>query len=90
MSQLQHKSTVDEKAPLVTTPHHTPETRGNNTSPASIFFPQPGPYLNVRPSFPGMGIPMLKIRRSQDRLIFNMGLPILVRRHLYIKTAPCN
>ena len=29
MSRLQHKSTVDEKAPLVTTPHHTPETRGN-------------------------------------------------------------
>ena len=31
-----------------------------------------------------MGIPMLKIRRS--RLIFNMGIPILVRRHLYIET----
>ena len=27
-------------------------------------------------------IPMLKIRRSWDRLIFNMGIPILVRRHL--------
>ena len=35
-----------------------------------------------------MGIPMLKIRRSRDRLIFNMGILILVRRHLYIKTAP--
>ena len=35
-----------------------------------------------------MGIPMLKIRRSQDRLIFNMGIPILVRLHLYIETAP--
>ena len=35
-----------------------------------------------------MGIPMLKIRRSQDRLIFNMGIPILVRRHLYIETVP--
>ena len=31
---------------------------------------------------------MLKIRRSQDRLIFNMGIPILVRQHLYIETAP--
>ena len=30
---------------------------------------------------------MLKIRRSRDRLIFNMGIPILVRRHLYIETA---
>ena len=35
-----------------------------------------------------MGIPMLKIRRSRDRLIFNMGIPILVRQHLYIETAP--
>ena len=35
-----------------------------------------------------MGIPMLKIRRSRDRLIFNMGIPILVRRHLYIETTP--
>ena len=34
-----------------------------------------------------MGIPMLKIRRSWDRLIFNMEIPILVR-HLYTETAP--
>ena len=31
---------------------------------------------------------MLKIRRSRDRLIFNMGIPILVRRHLCIEMAP--
>ena len=31
---------------------------------------------------------MLKIRRSRDRLIFNMGIPILVRPHLYIETVP--
>ena len=31
---------------------------------------------------------MLKIRRSWDRLIFNMGIPILVRRHLYTETTP--
>ena len=31
---------------------------------------------------------MLKIRRSRDRLIFNMGIPILVRRHLYSEMAP--
>ena len=37
-----------------------------------------------RPSFPGMEIPMLKIRRSRDRLIFNMGIPIQVR-HIYIE-----
>ena len=47
-----------------------------------------GPSLNIKPVFPGMGIPMLKIRRSQDRLIFNMWIPILVRRYLYIKMVP--
>ena len=31
---------------------------------------------------------MLKIRRSRDRLIFTMGIPILVRQHLYIEMAP--
>ena len=35
-----------------------------------------------------MGRPMLKIRRSRDCLIFNMGIPILLRRHLYIETPP--
>ena len=40
------------------------------------------------PSFPGIGIPTLKIRRSRDRLIFNMGIPLLVRRHIHIEMAP--
>ena len=44
--------------------------------------------VSIWSSFPGMGIPMLKIKRSRDRLIFNMGIPILVRRHLYIETGP--
>ena len=35
-----------------------------------------------------MRILMLKIRRSRDSLIFNLGIPILVRRHLYIEMAP--
>ena len=48
----------------------------------------PGPRLNIKTVSPGMGIPMLQIRRSWDRLIFNMGIPILVRRHLYTETAP--
>ena len=38
-----------------------------------------------RPPFPGMGITMLKIRRSRDRLIFGMGIPILVRWHLLLR-----
>ena len=33
------------------------------------------------------GIPKLKIRRSRDPRILNIGIPILVRRHLYIETV---
>ena len=44
-----------------------------------------GPPLIIKTGFPGMGILMLKIRRS--RLVFNMGIPLLVGRHLYIETA---
>ena len=48
-----------------------------------------GPCLNIKTVFPSsMGILMLKIRRSRDRLIFNMGIPILERRHLYIEADP--
>ena len=46
-----------------------------------------GPISTV---FPSMGIPMLKMRRSRDHLIFNMGIPILVRWHLDIESAPWN
>ena len=53
-----------------------------------LFSLQPGPRLNIKTVFPGMGIPMLKIRWSWDHLIFNMGIPILARWHLYIETAP--
>ena len=34
-------------------------------------------------------ISILKIRRSWDCLIFMMGIPVLVRRHIYIQTTPC-
>ena len=50
---------------------------------------KPGPRLNRKSVFSRYGIPMLKTRRSRDRLIFNMGISILVRRHLYIETVPC-
>ena len=49
------------------------------------LFRDSGPRVNIKTTFPGMGIPMLKITRSWDRLIFNMGIPILVRWHLYIE-----
>ena len=45
----------------------------------------PSQYKTI---FPGMGIPLLKIRQSRDHLILNMGIPILVRQHLNINTAP--
>ena len=44
--------------------------------------------FNIKTVFPCMGIPMLKIRWLQNRLIFNMGIPILVRWHLYIEITP--
>ena len=47
-----------------------------------------GPVSIWRPSFPGMGIHMLKIKPSWDRLIFNMGIPTLVKRYLCIETDP--
>ena len=37
--------------------------------------------------FLGIYCTMFKIRRSRDRLIFNMGIPMLVKPHLYIETA---
>ena len=49
---------------------------------------EPKPHFNIKTAFPRYGIPMLKIRRSRDRLIFNMGIPILVRRHPYIEMGP--
>ena len=37
---------------------------------------------------PGMAIPMLKIRRPNGHLIFNMGIPIPGKDGLYIETGP--
>ena len=35
-----------------------------------------------------MDIQMFTIIQSWDRLIINLGIPILVRRHLYTETVP--
>ena len=43
--------------------------------------------IYIKAVFSGIRNPMLKIRRSWDRLIYNMGFPILVRR-LCIETTP--
>ena len=43
--------------------------------------------LDTKTVFPCIGISIVKIKRSWDRLIFITGIPIPVR-HLYIDTAP--
>ena len=48
----------------------------------------PGPCINIKTVHPSMGICITKKNRSWDRLIFIMGIPILVRRRLYIETPP--
>ena len=35
-----------------------------------------------------MEIPMLKIKQLQDLLVFNKGIPVLVRRQLYFERPP--
>ena len=49
---------------------------------------QTGPCLNIKKVFPVWGISIIKMRRSSDRLIFIMGIPILVSGHLYIEMGP--
>ena len=48
-----------------------------------------GPVSIRKTVFPGMGIPMLKIRRPVGRLIFNMGIAIPSKTVFLIETAPC-
>ena len=52
--------------------------------------PDPGRRLNIKMIFLGMSIPIIKMRLSHNCLIFIMGIPILVRLHLYNETAPVN
>ena len=47
-----------------------------------------GPRLNIKAVFPDIGIPIIKITWSSDRLVLIIGITILVRRHLCIETAP--
>ena len=47
----------------------------------------PGSRFNINTVLPSYGSPMLEIRRSRDRLIFNMGI-LIMARHLYIETVP--
>ena len=48
----------------------------------------PGRWFNIKMACTSIGNPIVEIRRSDDRLISTMGLPILVRCHLYIESGP--
>ena len=49
---------------------------------------KPATRLNIHAIFTGTGTSIRKMRRSCDRLIFIMVIPILVGRHLYVETPP--
>ena len=53
-----------------------------------IMFKHQGAVSIRKTVLPGMTIPMLKIRRPNGRLIFNMGIPIPGKDGLYIETGP--
>ena len=46
----------------------------------------PEPCLHIQTVFPGIGIPIVKMRRS-GRLLFLIKIPRVVRRHVYIQTG---
>ena len=46
-----------------------------------------GPHFKTKTLFLGMEISIINIRRSWENLIFIVGIPILVRRHLYTETS---
>ena len=44
-------------------------------------------YFNIKTVFPSIGIPIIKVRWLWDSLVSVVGIPILVRRHVYIEMA---
>ena len=85
----------DQPAGTNTSPkanHNTSDKINNHVYENTIFTRlwslDQGPISIKRPSFLGMGIPMFKMRQLWDRLMFKMGIHILVRWHLYIETVP--
>ena len=51
---------------------------------------RPGGHVNIKMSSNHYRIPMLKIKQSLDRLIFNMEIPVPGKDGLYIETGPYN
>ena len=56
--------------------------------PSHVTTTCPVPISVYKPYYAGIGIPILKIRWSWDRLIFIMGMPMQIWRRLYIEMAP--
>ena len=52
------------------------------------FLLPPGGWFNITMSSSGTGISMLKIRRSRDRLILNMGIPYLAKTVFILNQGP--
>ena len=52
-----------------------------DTTPCNgTTFGESGDHFNIKIIFPGIGISIVKMRRSWDRLIFTMGIPILANQ----------
>ena len=71
-------------------PHHLSNVKGwsENTKCIHCGFAlcEPLARLNIKTVFLGMNISIMRVRQSWDRLVFIVGMSILVRRHLYIET----
>ena len=73
-----------------------PAQRASNAETVSIWWRHhvladvlaPGPCFNMNTIFSCMNISVIKRRRSWDRLIFIIRIPILIRRHLKSETPP--
>ena len=63
-----------------------PHTHTWNHCKKHAFHCVRGSHLNIKAVFPGIEIPIIKMKRSLDRLCFIMGVSILARRHFYIET----
>ena len=56
-----------------------------------VYVPRPtaGPLFTKKTPSYGYRIPIIKLRRSDDRLRFIMGIPILIGRRLRSEYRPC-
>ena len=73
--------------------HNASTSCSSDVTPVSdvIFWPHPDRYIGVpshyKDSLSKSGIFVKNIRRSCDGLVYIMGIPVLLRRHLYTETT---